>query len=84
MSELTGDERNLVRDLLEEAEDKGYSRERFRAIVSAALDERETEAERREAILDYARDRGAASSRRRVAAANTATGAGNVAASRSQ
>ena len=63
MSGLTGDERNLVRDLLEEAEDKGYSRERFRAIVSAALDERDTEAERREAIPDYARDRAAASSR---------------------
>jgi hypothetical protein len=33
MSELTGDEPNLVRDLLEEAEDKAYSRERFRAIA---------------------------------------------------
>jgi len=63
MNELTGDERNLVRDLLEEAEEKGYSRERFRAIVSKALDERDTEVERREPILDYARDRAAASSR---------------------
>jgi hypothetical protein len=43
MTDLTPDERNLVRDLLEEAEDKGYGRERYRAIVSAALDERRTD-----------------------------------------
>jgi hypothetical protein len=35
MTDLTADARNLVCDLLEEAEEKGCNRERFRAIVSA-------------------------------------------------
>jgi hypothetical protein len=61
MTELTADERNLVRDLLEEAEQNGYSRDRYRAIVSAALNERQIEGGQREAILDYARERAAMS-----------------------